>query len=112
VLIFSVLVFWNVVCMCNSKLKKNMKLQIRVSKIEEIEIAFPLSFKSKSGIYYHCFDENYSMAIYNSHFDNYPTSVVLQFYSPELECEKGDINEAFIFVVDQATNKMFGIPND
>jgi hypothetical protein len=89
-----------------------MKLQIRVSKIEEVEITFPLSFKTESGIYYHCFDENYSMAVYDSHFGNYPTSVIVQYYSPELECSKEEINEAFIYVVDKATDKMFGIPKD
>lgn len=89
-----------------------MKLQIRVSKIEEVEIAFPLSFKTESGVYYHCFDENYSMAIYSSNFNNYPTECIIQHYLPELECSKEEINEAFIFVVDQATNKMFAIPND
>lgn len=89
-----------------------MKLKIKVSKIEEIEIAFPLSFKTKSGVYYHCYDEDWAIAIYSSHFNNYPTDCIIQFYRPELECEKIDINDAFIFVVDQATNKMFGIPND
>ena len=89
-----------------------MKIQIKVSKIEEIEIAFPLSFKTKSGIYYHCYDEDWAIAIYPSHFTNYPTSCIIGDYHPDLECEKSDINEAFNFVVDQATNKMFAIPND
>jgi hypothetical protein len=89
-----------------------MKLKIKVSKIEEIEITFPLSFKTKSGVYYHCYDEDCAIAIYSSHFTNYPTSCIIGDYHPDLECEKSDINEAFIFIVDQATNKMFSIPND
>lgn len=89
-----------------------MKLKIRVSKIEEIEIAFPLSFKTKSGIYYHCYDEDWAIAIYPSHFTNYPTSCIIGDYHPELECSKEEVNNAFISVVDQATDKMFAIPND
>jgi hypothetical protein len=89
-----------------------MKLQIRVSKIEEVEITFPLSFKTKSGVYYHCYDEDWAIAIYSSNFNDYPTQCIIQHYRPELECSKEEINEAFIYVVDKATDKMFGIPKD
>ena len=79
-----------------------MKLQVNKTETTEMDVTFPLSFKQQEGIYVHCYDENNCLVVYSDSFNRYYAVVALSKYSPEMNCTKKEVEDAFEKVVNSA----------
>ena len=77
-----------------------MKYIIEETTKKEVEITFPLSFKTSDSALFHCFDEHWAVAIYKGlkNIDMTSTQAVMGQYKKEFECSKSDVEDGFNYV--------------
>ena len=77
-----------------------MKITVKEQIEREIELSFPMSFKDGS-VFYHCYSENNCVCVYtlNNSINVAGFNAISRNYSPENECTKAEVEEAFSKVV-------------